>query len=80
MGRRNAKPKPTTPLKVAISRLMALFAAAYQAFSLGQPSDKHQLDALIAEVNKEGRSTTTTQHTIAGNRHRLSGSTKMESA
>lgn len=80
MGRRNEKPKPTTPLKVAISRRLALFAAAFQAFSLGKPSKKHQLDASIAELNREGHRSTSIQHTIEGNRHRLSGSTKMESA
>ena len=80
LGRRNAKPKSTTPIKVAISRRLALFAAAFQAFSLGQPSKKYQLDALITEFNREDRKRTSTQHTIAGNRHRLSGSTKTESA
>lgn len=81
LGRRNEKPNLTTPLKVAISRMMALFAAAHQAFSLGQPSKTYQLDALITELNREDReSSSTPQHTIAGNRHRLSSSTKMESA
>ena len=80
MGRRNEKPGLTTPLKVAISRRLALIAAAFQAFSLGQPNQKNQLDALIAEFNREGRKSTSTQHTISGNRHRLSGSTKTESA